>query len=220
MLSRARFVVARDIIRLVKIKSCIVIGGNMDHSAYSHYGKPKRLEDHNGDRGIDQERYRSVIGRFASGVGVITTRHEGIDYGLTASAVTSVSLDPPMLLICLNKASNTQRAIAASQVFALNILHEQQSEIARRFASARPDKFVGLGVSYGESGVPLLDGMLATIECRVAEVISGGTHSIFLAKVEMAHATEGMPLTYFRGKMGRFASLNAEPETSLRRATQ
>jgi flavin reductase (DIM6/NTAB) family NADH-FMN oxidoreductase RutF len=143
-----------------------------------------------------------------------------MDYGLTASAVTSVSLDPPMLLVCLSEASNTRRAVAQAQIFAVNILQEKQSEVARRFASSHPNKFTGRGVSYGESGLPLLDDMLATIECRVVEVISGGTHSIFLAEVMAAHTVEGMPLTYFRGKMGRFAPLNVEPETSFWRATQ
>src|SRR5258708_1358379 len=92
---------------------------------------------------VDRERFRSVMGHFASGVTIISTRHEGIDYGLTASAVSSLSLDPPMLLICVNRTSNTQKAIAQSQVFAVNILREHQSEVARHFASSRPQKFGG-----------------------------------------------------------------------------
>ena len=169
---------------------------------------------------VDRERFRSVMGHFASGVTIITTRHEGIDYGLTASAVCSLSLDPPMLLICVNKTSNTQKAIAQSQVFAVNILRENQGEVARQFARSHPDKFAGMSVSYGELGVPLLGGMLATIECRVTEIVSGGTHSIFLAEVEAAQAAEGMPLTYFRGKMGRFAFMSIDAAASLWRNMQ
>ncbi|EFH87573.1 flavin reductase family protein [Ktedonobacter racemifer] len=137
---------------------------------------------HNESRLVDQERFRGVMSRFASGVSIITTRNAGVDYGLTASAVTSLSL----LLICLNKASNTRDAIAEAQAFAVNILREDQSELARRFATSQPGKFEGQNISYGELGVPLLDNMLATMECRVVEIVSGGTHSIFLAEVQTA----------------------------------
>lgn len=169
---------------------------------------------------VDRERFRSVMGHFASGVTIISTRHEGIDYGLTASAVSSLSLDPPMLLICVNKASNTRNAIEASGVFAVNILQENQSEVARKFATSGSDKFTGLSVSYGELGVPLLNNILATIECRVVESVSGGTHTVFLAEVEAAQAREGMPLTYFRGRMGHFTPIHGEKGVSLWRNMQ
>jgi len=184
-----------------------VIGGKMRPSPYGNNQEQQRL--------VDRERFRSVMGHFASGVTIITTRHKGIDYGLTASAVSSLSLDPPMLLICLNKASNTQKAIAQSQVFAVNILREDQSAMAQQFARSHPDKFGEVGVSYGDLGAPLLGGTLATIECRVTEEVTGGTHSVFLAEVHCAQAAEGMPLTYFRGRMGRFAYMNADAEASL-----
>jgi len=164
---------------------------------------------------VERARFRSVMSRFASGVSIITTRHEGIDYGLTASAVTLLSLNPPMLLICVNKASNTRDAIASARVFAVNILREDQSELARRFASSQPSKFEGQSISLGELGVPLLGDVLATIECRVTEIVSGGTHSIFLAEVQTAQATDEMPLTYFRGSMGRFSFLGVDSRTAL-----
>ncbi|HEY3992075.1 MAG TPA: flavin reductase family protein [Ktedonobacteraceae bacterium] len=166
-------------------------------------------------RFVERGRFRHVMGHFASGIAIITTRHKGIDYGLTANAVSSLSLDPPMLLICVNKASNTQRAISQSQVFAVNILQEKQSEIARQFASSHTDKFGGRNISYGELDVPLLDDMLATLECRVIEEVTGGTHSVFLAEVQSAQAKEGMPLAYYRGKMGRFESTSVASEVSL-----
>lgn len=169
---------------------------------------------------MDRERMRSVIGHFASGVTIITTRHEGIDYGLTASAVCALSLAPPMLLICVNRTSNTREAIAQSQVFAVNILRENQSEVARQFARSNPQKFDEMRVSYGALGVPLLEDMLATIECRVTAEVTGGTHSVFLAEVEAAQATEGMPLTYFRGRMGHFTPMSGEKGRSLWRYMQ
>jgi 4-nitrophenol 2-monooxygenase / 4-nitrocatechol 4-monooxygenase, reductase component len=164
---------------------------------------------------VDRERFRSVMSHFASGVTIITTRYEGTDYGLTANAVSSLSLDPAMLLICVNKASSTQKAISQSRIFAVNILRENQSELARQFASSRPDKFASLSITYGELGTPLLDGVLAMLECRVTEEVRGGTHSVFLAEVQAAQAIEGMPLTYFRGQMGRFALMGGPTSASL-----
>ena len=91
-----------------------------------------------------------------------------------------------MLLICVNQTSRTRKAIAQSQIFAVNILREQQSALARQFASSRPDKFDGVSVSNGALGVPLLDDALATIECRVTEEVTGGTHSVFLLRRRLA----------------------------------
>ncbi|GHO99347.1 flavin reductase [Reticulibacter mediterranei] len=135
-------------------------------------------------RRIDHDTFRRVMGRFASGVTIITTRHAGIDYGLTATAVSPLSLDPPMLLICVNRAANTRQAIAAAQWFAVNILQDHQGELARQFARSDPDKFQGIHILRGEHGLPLFPDTLASIECQVTEEISAGTHSMFLARVE------------------------------------
>lgn len=169
---------------------------------------------------VDPEHFRRVMGCFASGVTVITTRDAGIDYGLTANAVSSLSLDPPMLLICVNKISNTHRAIARSGVFAVHILRENQSAVARQFARSHPDKFTGVPLSYGELGAPLLLNALATIECRVVEMVAGGTHTVFLAEVAAAQTTEGMPLAYFRGNIGRFTLDESAQQASLWRKMQ
>jgi DNA-binding GntR family transcriptional regulator/flavin reductase (DIM6/NTAB) family NADH-FMN oxidoreductase RutF len=152
----------------------------------------------------DRETFRHVIGHFASGVTVLTTRDGDEDFGATASAVSSLSLEPPMLLVCLNIRGSTQHAIHSSRVFGLNILDEDQGVVAERFASPRGLKFEGLSVERGEDGVPLLADSLAYCECRVAEDVVAGTHRVFLANVTRAVAREGSPLTYFRGKFGRF----------------
>ncbi len=154
---------------------------------------------------FDATIFRRVISNFMSGVVVITTEHDGSRRGMTVSAVSSLSLDPPMLLICLNSASATQEAVHRSGRFAVNILAEDQGHIAELFA--RPgsdDRFARLETRAGHTGVPLLAGVLATVECRVAEVVSGGTHRVFLAEAIHAEATEGSPLAYFRGKFGKF----------------
>ncbi len=163
------------------------------------------------DRGV----FRNVIGHFASGVTIITARHEGVNYGLTANAVSSLSLDPPMMLVCINKSTGTQTAIAKAKVFAVNILREGQQVIARQFATPHPDKFRDIPIVFGELGVPLLSDMLATIECRVVGEVTGGTHAVFLAEVQAAHAEEGMPLAYYRGKMGTFVFPSDESNASL-----
>lgn len=179
----------------------------MEFSTYTPHQHQPRL--------VDQDHMRRAIGRFASGVTIITTHYSGSDYGLTASAVSALSLDPPMLLICVNKSSYTQQAIKASGVFAVNILQEKHIDVARRFATSHADKFDGLRITYGSLGVPLLDGMLATLECHVTMEVPGGTHTVFLAEVHSAQANEGMPLAYFRGRMGRFTFASSDMETVL-----
>ena len=159
---------------------------------------------------MEPQAFRQVIGHFASGVTVITTREQGINYGLTASAVTSLTLEPPMLLVCINQNTGTQAAISRTRVFAVNILDEGQADLAYKFAKAQSDKFQGVEFSYGEFGEPLLAGALAHIECRVAADVKAGTHCVFLAEVEHAKTYVGSPLTYFRGKFGRFGQAQDE----------
>ena len=148
--------------------------------------------------------FRDVIGRFASGVTVISTRRDGTDLGTTASAVSSLSMEPPMLLICMNRTSETGQAIHETGLFVVNILSEAQADIAKRFATKAPNKFEGVEVERGLEDLPLLGNALGYLECRVAETATGGTHTVFLSTVERASAIEGSPLTYYRGSFGRF----------------
>lgn len=150
--------------------------------------------------------FRDVIGRFASGVTVITTAVGGTDFGTTASAVSSLSMDPPMLLVCLNRTSDTRSAILEAGTFGVNILAEHQGQIATQFARKGQDKFREVGIDHGRTGVPLVRDALAHIECEVEETATGGTHTVFLARVKEASGREGAPLTYFRGRFGRLES--------------
>jgi len=152
---------------------------------------------------LDPEMFREVIGHFMSGVTVITARAEGRDYGMTASAVTSLSLDPPMILACLNNRSPTQEAITRSGAFGVNVLAEGQHDLAKQFARAGEDKFAGVAIRRGAAGVPLLSDALAVLECRVGTDVTGGTHRVFFAHVAQATARHGAPLAYFRGSFGR-----------------
>lgn len=154
---------------------------------------------------VDQQVFRDVISRFASGVTVITTRLGPTDYGTTASAVSSLSMEPPMLLICLNQTSETQKAVLEAGWFVVNILREDQADLAYAFAKKSPDKFRDVGTMRATSGAPMIERALAHIECRVAETAAGGTHIVFLGEVHQASAgEEGEPLTYYRGRFGRF----------------
>ncbi len=156
-----------------------------------------------GEADCDRELFREVIGHFMTGVTVITTTEAGRDHGMSASAVSSLSLDPPMLLACLNDRSPTQQAISRSRRFCVNVLAEDQLELALRFARPADDKFAGVATHRGALDVPVLSDALATLQCRVDDDVVGGTHRVFLARVQHAQAREGTPLAYFRGGFGR-----------------
>ncbi|WP_368499133.1 flavin reductase [Herbiconiux sp. A18JL235] len=153
--------------------------------------------------GPSKGEFRDVMGRFASGVTVITTTLDGEDLGAAASAVSSLSDEPPSLLICLNVTSTTAQAIVKTGTFAVNVLAEDSAPIAQRFASKAPDKFQTIAVERGQTGVPLIAGCIAHFECVVDETVRGGTHLVFLARVVRVSSKPGNPLAYFRGSFGR-----------------
>jgi flavin reductase (DIM6/NTAB) family NADH-FMN oxidoreductase RutF/DNA-binding GntR family transcriptional regulator len=150
------------------------------------------------------DEFRAVMGQFASGVTIVSTREEGQDYGTTASAFTSLSLEPPMALACLYRGAATEEAIRRSGRFGISILRDDQQEIAERFASRHPDRFGSIEHRYGELGVPLVEGALAHVECRVAETVVGGTHTVLLGLAWNARRYSGRPLAYFGGAFGHF----------------
>ena len=139
---------------------------------------------------------------------VVTTfdAETGEPYGLTANAVASVSLEPPLLLACIALDADTHGFIERAGHFAVNILEETQAGLAERFASAlEGGKFEGVPHRRAASGAPLLDGALAWAECRVWAAYPGGDHTIFVGSVLDGGAGEGRPLLYHRGSFGRFA---------------
>jgi flavin reductase (DIM6/NTAB) family NADH-FMN oxidoreductase RutF len=157
----------------------------------------------------DQQVFRDVVGRFTSGVTVITTTVDGARFGTTASAFSSLSMEPPMVLVCLNRTSDTGAAVLRAGAFAVNILSEEQQDVAYRFAR-KGDKFAGLEHDTGRRGVPVLRDTLAHLECEVDETVTGGTHTVFLARVTLAAGHDGTPLTYYRGRFGRLESVREE----------
>lgn len=157
---------------------------------------------------IDPSEFRRVIGHFPSGVAVVTTvRPDGTPCGLTASAVCSVSLEPTLLLVCVERSSDTHTCIERCGTFAVNVLRDGKGEtLARRFAAwAVGDKFHGVAFRPEHTGAPVLDEALAWLDCRVHGRCEGGDHTVFIGEVLAADAAEGAPLVYYRGGYGRFA---------------
>ena len=147
---------------------------------------------------IDEAAFKLAMSHFPSGVTVVTTEHDGHLYGMTVASFASVSLHPPLVLICIENSVKTHDAIAAAQKFGVSILSAEQAEISSRFASRTEDKFSGVPLASGELGVPLIAGALTTIECELYDQLPGGDHSIFVGRVLAAHTGEGVPLLYFR----------------------
>jgi flavin reductase (DIM6/NTAB) family NADH-FMN oxidoreductase RutF len=147
---------------------------------------------------VDEVAFREAIAHFATGVTVITTLHEGRPAGMTASAVASLSLDPVLLLVCINNRLPTHEAIEASRRFVVNVLGEGQEEVAMRFARPAPDKFAGVPL-IRDRELPVLEQAIAHFVCDLHERFPGGDHSIFTGLVRECAATPGKrPLLYFR----------------------
>lgn len=156
---------------------------------------------------IDERSFRKALGCFASGVAVMTTADAaGRPVGVTVSAFSSLSLNPPLILFCLDRRTSGIEAFRTGS-FAVNILREDQRELSIRFASRRDDKFAGLECRSGATGAPLLPNCLAVLECTTERVADGGDHEIFIGRVEhMEYQTGGQPLLYFRGAYARIDS--------------
>lgn len=149
---------------------------------------------------LDPDAFRAVLGRFASGVTVVTTRGaDGSDYGMTVSAFCSLSLGPPLVLACIDHNASMYSHIGDSSHFVVNILNAGQEAIARRFAGPEPARFDGLGYSRSQTGIAVLHDVLAYIECRRVAQHAGGDHTIFVGEAEEAYSEEARPLLYYRG---------------------
>jgi 3-hydroxy-9,10-secoandrosta-1,3,5(10)-triene-9,17-dione monooxygenase reductase component len=151
-------------------------------------------------KAVDPLKFRTVMGCFPTGVSVVTTAVDGERHGMTANSITSVSLDPVMVLACLTCGSRTALAIQKAGRFAVNILGEHQEEISHRFAKPGLDHFEGLEV-HEAAGLPLLPGCIAYLLCSVHDVVQAGDHDIVLGNVEECDAIPNgaSPLVFFQG---------------------
>lgn len=160
---------------------------------------------------VDAAEFRRVLGQFATGIAVVTTRGPaGEPLGLTVNAFASVSLDPPLVLVCIDNRSETLAGFRGSGVFGVSVLGEDQEAFSRRFAVPGREKFAAKDLHLGECGVALVPHALAHIECRVAAAHEAGDHTIQVGEVTRLSARPGRPLVY-HGSAYRRLERSAEP---------
>ncbi len=149
---------------------------------------------------VDPPAFRQLLGRFATGVTVLTiAAPDGAPAGMTANSLASVSLVPPLLSVCIDRAAALFPRITETSHFAVNILAEDQEELSRRFAEHERTPFAGVGYRLDERGLALLDGAIAHIECERLEVHPAGDHAIVIGRVIGGTTGDGRPLVYYRG---------------------
>jgi flavin reductase (DIM6/NTAB) family NADH-FMN oxidoreductase RutF len=149
---------------------------------------------------VDVSTFRSVLGRLASGVSVVTTvSPDGRDHGMTVTALCSLSLEPPLILVCVDRTAAMYPHLASASHFAVSMLAHEQEALSRKFAETAGDKFAGVRISRDLSGCALIDGALAHLECAVSAQHDGGDHTIFVGRVVRATAGDASPLVYYRG---------------------
>jgi len=154
---------------------------------------------------IGPDDFRRLLGHFPSGVTIVTTSDaDGRPAGLTVSAFASLSLEPPLVLVCVDHKAQSYPALKDNRGFAVNVLSTDHEVMSRRFASTRLDKFDGVAYQMSALGLPLLGGALAHIECVTVNRHVEGDHTIFVGRVEAGATADGEPLLYHRGKYKRF----------------
>ena len=156
---------------------------------------------------IGPDAFRRLLGAFASGVTVVTTRDpDGAPAGMTASAFSSVSLDPPLVLVCIANDSGLHDVLRAAPRFAVNVLADDQAALSVRFAGARSQRFTGVAIAEtGGESPPLLGGAAAYLVCETTAVHPGGDHAIFVARVVAGESFDRPPLLHFRGEYRQLA---------------
>ena len=154
---------------------------------------------------FDEARYRQVLGHFATGVTVVTALAGGEPVGLAVNSFTSVSLEPPLVALCVSVLSSTWPRVREVGRFCVNILSADQEAVARTFSSRNPKRFAGIGYRTAPSGAPILTGVLAWIDCTIEAEHPGGDHVIVVGRVRDLDVTrEDRPLVFYRGGYGRF----------------
>ncbi len=162
------------------------------------------MEDHGAiGMDVDAKYFRDTLGCFATGVTIITTvDSEGGPVGLTANSFSSLSLDPPLVLFCLDRNVVSFSAFHSNRHFAVNILGADQEDMARRFAQSGSEKWNGVGFETWDTGCPILGGCIANLECNTDSIYEGGDHVIIVGEVVRVANGGGTPLAFFRGQYG------------------
>lgn len=150
--------------------------------------------------GVDPALFRQLLGRFATGVTVLTTRAPGGGpIGMTASSIASVSLHPPLLLVSVDHQNDMHAAMEAASHFVLNVLAADQEALARRFAADEAGRFTGVGYRENKQGIAIVGGVVAHLECVKQAALPGGDHTVFVGLVAGGDASDRRPLLYYRG---------------------
>lgn len=155
---------------------------------------------------VSADDFKGALGRWATGVTIVTARVGDRVHGMTVSAFTEVSLDPPLVLICADKSSNTLPLIEEGRVFAVNVLARDQEALSNKFASKKDEwkRFEGLECDEGPTGAPLLRGAVANLDCRVVGSHDHGDHVVYVGEVHEVRTSDRPPLLYFGGGYGDF----------------
>jgi flavin reductase (DIM6/NTAB) family NADH-FMN oxidoreductase RutF len=156
---------------------------------------------------VDGATLRRAAGAYPSGVTIITADAGGSPVGLTVSSFTSVSLDPPLLLVCVARTASSLSAFRSGSPIGINVLASDQAWLARRFASRHDDRFQGVEYRPGPHGVPLLAGVAAWLDCHVARIYDGGDHVILLTRAHSVYRSEAAPLLYHAGLLHDWAAV-------------
>jgi 3-hydroxy-9,10-secoandrosta-1,3,5(10)-triene-9,17-dione monooxygenase reductase component len=156
--------------------------------------------------GLDQARFREVLGHFATGVTIVTALEEGVPVGFSCQSFAALSLDPPMVILAPAKSSTSWPRIAKAGAFCVNILGEHQEAVCRAFAISGGDKFDGVTWTEGVTGSPRIDGSLATVECTLGQIFEGGDHELVTGHVVAMDVGDGGPLLFYRGGFGHFVA--------------
>ena len=154
---------------------------------------------------------RQIMGRFATGVTVVTTRYGEQISGMTANAVMSLSLDPPLIVVSVDRQSNMHGHLTQGQCYAINVLKHDQEELSRRFAKPGPKDFSDLKLTVAETGAPIFADALAYVDCRVVEVAPAGDHDLFIGEPIAGETHDGEPLIFYSGQ---YAQLETAPTAS------
>ncbi|HWE67997.1 MAG TPA: flavin reductase family protein [Acidimicrobiales bacterium] len=157
--------------------------------------------------GLDQARFREVLGHFATGVTIVTANEEGEPVGFSCQSFSALSLDPPMVILAPAKSSTSWPRIAQAGAFCVNILSDRQGDVCRAFAVSGGNKFNGVSWTPGPAtGAPVITGSLAVIECTLGSIYEGGDHELVTGHVVGLDVGEGSPLLFYRSGFGHFVA--------------
>jgi 3-hydroxy-9,10-secoandrosta-1,3,5(10)-triene-9,17-dione monooxygenase reductase component len=156
--------------------------------------------------GLDQARFREVLGHFATGVTIVTACEDGVPVGFSCQSFSALSLNPPMVILAPAKSSTSWPRIAEAGAFCVNILADDQEAICLNFAVSGGDKFEGVAWTAGTTGAPVIEGSLASIECTLGAIYEGGDHELVTGHVVSMEVGTGAPLLFYRSGFGRFVA--------------